>query len=1123
MPKLAHFRTLFRIACLSALLSAGAVNLCADTYHLLSPTTGAVTPAGETLQTASTANSGFTPVKVMNATTDYWYGPLLTGSFGGGTWNLLIWTDQPGCASIITADVGYSDNDGSNYVSLGNQAIDVNASGLGNHITTFSFAIGFQTITTKRLRISLVRSGGGCNSQLAYNAGVDFDSRLITTAFGPFGTPTITQTFSPSPTITPTLEPALIKSVSDATPLLGDTITYTLAYKNPNPNNAVNCNDNFESGTSWPLGWSVPTGGTWALAADNGPTAGGSSALDAQETGGFHYSILQCANNVTDGSIQSDVKLMTVGGKVTQLWRQNGSSTYQFHVEEGTTANLSLRVITNGAFQELAVGNLSIPANSWFTMRFVVAGFTLQGYINGALVLSATDPNVTYNSGGAGVEIDDPGTTGMHARFDNVIISESSLAWYNTTMMDTLPTGLTYLSSTGGGSAAGQVVSFQLGTVTAQATGTRQIVARVDVCGSALVNTGVLAVGLPSQSFQSNSVTITPSCSSPTPTSTPSPSVTRTRTPTRTPTPSSTETSTATPTVTLSVSPSRSATPTASSTVTLTASSSATPSSTLTATPTSSATPTRTATSTSSVSPSSTPTATKTGTPSPSDTSTPTQTFSATPSSSATATRSATPSPTDTATTSPTLTSTATRTASATVTSTPTDSSTVTETIIASDTDTVTTSPTPTSSPSRTPTPSSSATPTATATSTTSLTSSASATTTSTPSGTQSSTQTPTSTASPSFSATASASATSTISPTFTGTPSSSATPTESLTASASPTFSVTLTATPSPTQSYSFTASPSRTASPTESVSPTASPSAVPYPFQVRAVIYNSAGEVVRRLYDGTYSRSGTGNRLSQSTMQAGQPGCYMVLDGFLADGSGQLPIDGRNDQGQPLGGGSYVIKWESTDPFGSVQTQQFNLLILPAEPLSRLGVFNSAGELVATLGLPVGLSDVSDFELNDGAVCVTGQGVNIAMRDSHGNAATQNWDGRSDFGTAVSSGSYMIRALGGSKQAQGKAWSVQVIQAPGSLADPVLAPNPVPATAKSFSLFLSLAPSPSGHLRLHNMAGEMVAEAQELTPGRIDVPLAGSAAGVYIASIEQVDALGQIHRWHKKVAILR
>ena len=296
-----------------------------------------------------------------------------------------------------------------------------------------------------------------------------------------------------------------------------------------------------------------------------------------------------------------------------------------------------------------------------------------------------------------------------------------------------------------------------------------------------------------------------------------------------------------------------------------------------------------------------------------------------------------------------------------------------------------------------------------------------------------------------------------------------------------------------------------------------------MPYPFQVRAVVYNSAGEVVRRLYDGTYSRSGMGSRLSQNSMQAGQPGCYLVLDGFLADGSGQLPIDGRNDQGQPLGGGSYVIKWESTDPFGSTQTLQFNLLVLPADPLSHLGVFNSAGELVATLPLPVGLSEISDFELKDGAVCVTGQGLNIAERDAQGHAATQTWDGRSDSGAALSSGTYMIRALGGSTQAQGKVWSIQILQAPGALAEPVLAPNPVPATAKSFSLFLSLAPSPSGHLRLHNMAGEMVAEAQELTPGRIDVQLAGSAAGVYIASIEQVDALGQTHRWHKKVAILR
>jgi hypothetical protein len=229
----ARLKTLFRLACLSALLSVSAVALYADTYHLVSPTAGGVSPSGESLQTASTASSGFNPTKLITGSATYWYGPTLTGSYAAGNWSLVLWTDAPGCASQVTAVIGYTDSAGAGFVSLGSQTVDVNASGGGIHTSSFTFAVPFQNLVNKRLRLSIAL-GSGCSSTMACNAGVDFDSRLISTAFGPSGTPTLTPSFSPSPTVTPTLAAALIKSVSNNSPLLGDTITFTLNYKNPN-------------------------------------------------------------------------------------------------------------------------------------------------------------------------------------------------------------------------------------------------------------------------------------------------------------------------------------------------------------------------------------------------------------------------------------------------------------------------------------------------------------------------------------------------------------------------------------------------------------------------------------------------------------------------------------------------------------------------------------------------------------------------------------------------------------------------------------------------------------------------------------------------------------------------
>lgn len=450
----------------------------AESYHLLSPTAAGVsTNPGQRLVTVSTANSGFSPTLVLGASPSYWYSSPINGAFPAGAWSLVIWSNAPGCASNISAEIGTTNTDGSGFVSLGNQTLDFNLP--GNHPNSFSFNPGFLNLSNKLLRVSLVRSSG-CNSTMAYNAGVDFDSRLITTALGAAGTATVSPTHTNSPTLTPTPLPPLNKSVDRSTAGPGETLTYTLNYQNPNPPTGTACGDTFETGsTNWPSGWAPPTGGTWTVVNDNGPSGAGSKALDVQTTGGYMYSTILCAGNVTDGSLQVDSKILSAGGELTLLWRQNGSSTYQFHVTQGSAANLSLRVITNGAFNEIAVASAAINMSQWYTLRLAVSGFNLQGWVNGVQVISATDPNTTYSAGAAGLEIDDAPGDGMQAVFDNVIISKAPLAWHGVTITDTLPAGLTYVSNSCGGTIAGQVLNINLGDLAAGASGSCRIVAVV--------------------------------------------------------------------------------------------------------------------------------------------------------------------------------------------------------------------------------------------------------------------------------------------------------------------------------------------------------------------------------------------------------------------------------------------------------------------------------------------------------------------------------------------------------------------------------------------------------------------------------------------------------------------
>jgi len=713
-----------------------AAPLTADTFHLISPTAAGFSPAGQTLITNSLPpGGGFNPLLTLTGTPTYWYGPPVSGSFAAGTWGLIIWSGPPGCSSMVTGEIGYANTDGSGYVSLGIQSLDFNQA--GNHPNGFTFTVPFLNLVNKVLRVTLTQGPGCANNIIVYNAG-DFDSRLATPAMGPNGTATVSPTVTNSPTATVTPVPPLVKSVNATSALVGETLTYTINYKNPNPPGNASCGDTFESGnTQWPSGWSAPTGGTWSLVADNSPftpPAVGSQALDAQTVGGYMYTTIGCAKAVTDGQIQVDAKILTALGEMTILWRQNGSSSYQLHVIQGPGgANVSLRVITNGSFQELAVASVAINLGQWYRLALQVTGFNLAGYVNGVQVISATDPNTTFASGNAGLEIDDTPGSGMHAEFDDVLITQYQADWYGVTVTDTLPSGLTYLANGCGGSAVGQVVSLPLGTLTAGTSGSCSILAVVNACPGTLANQADFHVNLPLQNYTSNSVSTTVSCATATPT------VTRTSSPT----PSGTATPSATPSDSPSPSPSRTASPTA------------TPS------------PSRTAT------PSASPSATQTATPSPSPTATP----SASPSPSRTATPTATPSPSPSSTpsTSPTLTPSPTRTASPSVTATPSvtpiDSPTTTPTASpsATATPTVTLTATASDTPSDSPTPTASSTPTATPSVT--LTATASATASASPSESPSSTPSPTASASPTCSPSPSASPSNTPSPTITATP----------------------------------------------------------------------------------------------------------------------------------------------------------------------------------------------------------------------------------------------------------------------------------------------------------------------------------------------------------------
>ena len=550
--------------------------------------------------------------------------------------------------------------------------------------------------------------------------------------------------------------------------------------------------------------------------------------------------------------------------------------------------------------------------------------------------------------------------------------------------------------------------------------------------------------------------------------------VTPTFTPTATPTWTPTATRTASPTLT----PSPTLSPSPSQTVTLSATLTPTPTATRTASPTQSVTMSVTLTAT--------PTATRTASPTQSVTLT--GTLTTTPSFS--------PSPLASATVTPTITGT--YTATSTRSDTPTATSTFSATLTSTPTPTATQTLSPTDSPTSTP----SRTPTATDTDTC--------------------TATPTATETPIYSSTFTPSVTATpsVTPSFTAT----ATRTDSPSPSPSASPSATRSSTPTPTDSA--TPTPSFSVTSTFTVSPTITPTPIPLPFHVTARVYNSAGELVRTLYDGGISQLPSSLPLDRSSFVGGLDRVTASLPGALS-GAVSLSWNGSNESNRVVGAGTYYIKLEATDAFGMTTALTTPVTVLPAPAQAQLTLSNDAGEIVWQQSLP---ASAVGFSLDASVVAVAGAGqpgsgstvLRLWVKDSSGTLVPVLWDGRNGQGRLVQPGAYTLSLsstqAGGSTQVQ----SAKVTLLRGSdaplLGDAYLVPDPA-VHADSAQLRYSNASGLPAEVEVYSLLGERVLAANDpLATGVLRLDLSRLSSGVYLCVVHQ-----DIQRRVMKLAVVR
>ena len=519
-----------------------------------------------------------------------------------------------------------------------------------------------------------------------------------------------------------------------------------------------------------------------------------------------------------------------------------------------------------------------------------------------------------------------------------------------------------------------------------------------------------------------------------------------------------------------------------------------------------------------------TPTITPSGTPSPTGTPTPT------------ATRTATPTTTDTATVTPSDTPSSSATPSSTYTDTPTA--------------TLTPSPSPTATPTATPTPvyTATATPTDSPTLTGTLTFSPTSTLTASPSvtftlsATPSATQSATWTSSPTQSDTATPTGTFTQTNTFSPTPSFSDTPT------ATPSATDTSSATASPTPTPSATITCTFTVTATFSPSPTITPTPVPAPNHVVINIFNSAGEMVLQLFNGSMQNLPTGVALTSSTtglpstlILGGQNGLSIGLSGYLV-GAGGVPVSGvtwsgLNGNGQLVGSGIYTISVQVTNAFSQTTSLLKTVQVISVNPENTLAIYNSAGELVAHVPLPydsgrryitMGMPSTTYAPVYSALSGTAEEGLRFNLTDDAGDSTSIAWNGLSDDGKPVASGTYtaqlVYNAPAGSKTVESKSFLVLQKGGTAAFAGAFAAPNPA-INGAAVKISYNVVPAYQVRARLFSLGGEAVGSASDpAQSGWLEFPTGHLAAGVYLVSLERVqDGSSVLSRTLLKVAVVR
>lgn len=177
----------------------------------------------------------------------------------------------------------------------------------------------------------------------------------------------------------------------------------TPVYANPN---AVLFSDDFEDGNS--TGWTA-SGGNWSVTTDDTKILLQKSSTTALITAGDSW---------TDYAYEAKVRLSIANANAGLVFRVQDSKNFYMYRLNVANQKLELYKSVEGTMTLVSSTLFTSSAKQWYTLKVIVQGNTIKGYVDGAQKVEWTNPATELTAGKIGFR-----TTSADAAFDQALVT----------------------------------------------------------------------------------------------------------------------------------------------------------------------------------------------------------------------------------------------------------------------------------------------------------------------------------------------------------------------------------------------------------------------------------------------------------------------------------------------------------------------------------------------------------------------------------------------------------------------------------------------------------------------------------------------------------------------------